>query len=119
MSNDIDLKKYAVETMVEVSKQLITLASGFIVLTVLLLDVIIPDSGGVKSFWLMIMTWVLLLLSMLSWLFALGAVAATVQERLLYDVVGPTTTRCLQAQQVVFVMAFGLFVLFAAINYGS
>lgn len=120
MSGENNPKKYAVDTMVEVAKQLITLASGFIVLSVSLLDVMVPDSSsGPKCFFLMMGAWVLLLFSILSGLLALGAVASTAQEKQLYNVDDPTTRSCLCAQQVLFVLAFVLFVIFAGLNHGS
>lgn len=120
MSNDTDPKKFAVDTMVEVAKQLLTLASGFIVLSVSLLDLMIPDSGGTpKSFWLVILTWVALVLSILSGLLALGAVAATAHDKNTYDVDEPATTLFLRGQQVLFVAACAAFVWFAIVNHGT
>lgn len=120
MSDDSNPKKYAVDTMVEVTKQLLTLASGFIVLSVSLLDAMIPDSGGpAKSFGLVIVTWVSLVLSIMSGLLALGAIAATAQEEGAYNVDDAATKWLLRFQQILFVIAFTTFVCFAIANHGT
>lgn len=117
MANGDSPKKYAADIMAEVAKQLLTLASGFIVVSVALLDVMKPATGQTFAhFWLILLTWAFLVLSLLSGLFALGGIAATAHDKGTFDVDEPVTRFFQRSQQVLFVLSFVSFVLFAAAN---
>lgn len=120
MSADLSPKKFAVDLMTEVAKQLITLASGAIVLSVSFLDLIKGDTARVPEYFsLVIASWITLLLSILSGLLALGALATSAHLHGRFDIDNPTARFCLGLQQVLFVAAFAVFVWFAIENHGT
>lgn len=112
-------KKFAALTMVEVAKQLITLASGFIVLSISFVGFVVSGkvTGGTNGFWLLIVTWIGLVLSISAGLLGLGAIAGTAHDQQTYNIDDPMTVQFLRAQQILFVAAFVLFICFAVNNY--
>jgi hypothetical protein len=118
--DNTELEKFAVETMVEVAKQLVTLSSGFIVVSVTLLKFIVPDvehETVTIEYWPIVITWILLILSIGTGLLALGAVARTAHDDKKYDVDDSNTKLFLQMQQVFFAAAFAFFVYFSSANF--
>ena len=62
--NQEEYRKFSVDTMVEVAKLLITLSSGFLVLSVTLLKHLSSTPADpIKHFWLMIVCWISLVFS--------------------------------------------------------
>jgi hypothetical protein len=119
MGAERDPRKYAVDMMVEVAKQLITLASGGLVLSLSLLGLMTQKAVAVHSFWLIVVTWVSILLSVFSGLLGLGAIAAHAHVHNTFDVDETMTRSLLRAQQLAFIVAFGAFVWFGIVNRPS
>lgn len=120
MSDAVNPTKFAVDLMIEVAKQLITLASGAIVLSVSFLDFVKGDDNLVpKCFELVIVSWVMLLFSIFSGLLALGSLATDAHRHARFDIYKPTTRVCLGLQQLMFIAAFAIFVWFAIENHGK
>jgi hypothetical protein len=116
---DDNPKKFAVDLMVEVAKQLITLASGALVLSISFMDFIGGDApSALHGFWLVIASWIMFLASILTGLLALGALAAVAHLHGQFDVDTPMARLLLALQQLLFIVAFAAFVWFAIENYG-
>jgi hypothetical protein len=115
--DETDYRKFAVETMMDVAKLLITLASGFLVLSVSLLHYL---SGGpsdpIRYFWLMLLCWFTLIVSIGCGILSLGAVATSAHDQQKFDVDETTTKWLLRGQQVCFVISFIFFVGYALVN---
>ncbi len=111
-------KKFAVETMKEVAKLLITLASGFLIITVSFLQFIVDANPktSIEYFWLIVVTWALLVLSIMSGIIALGAIASTAHDNCSYNVDENWTKYSLMAQQIFFVLSSVSFVVFGTLN---
>ena len=114
-----DEKKFAVETMKEVAKLLITLASGFLVITVSYLQFIVNANPNtvIKYFSLIVVTWGILAFCIMSGIFALGAIATTTHDSNSYNLDEWWTKYSLRAQQVCFVVSFICFIVFGCKNY--
>lgn len=118
MPDDANPKKFAVDLMVEVAKQIITLASGAIVLSVSFLSFVKGDGKSeLNCFGLVIVSWVMLLFSIFSGLLALGALATDAHRHAHFDIYKPTARVLLGLQQLMFIAAFAVFVWFAIENH--
>ncbi len=107
--------KYALDTMVEMSKQLIGLSTGIIVVTISFIRFILPEVGlNSSTSFFVIAAWILLIISIFCGFFSLGAIAATTNNEKVFDIKKGHSRKFLQAQQVLFILAFVLFVVFAA-----
>jgi phosphatidylglycerophosphatase A len=116
MSN-VNYRKFAVETMIDAAKLLITLASGFLVLSVTLLKHLSSTpSDPIHHFWLMILCWIALIVSIACGVLSLGAVATSAHDHEKFDVDELMTKWLLRGQQVLFVCAFVFFVIYAVVN---
>ena len=110
-------QKFATQTMIEVAKLLITLASGFFVLSTTLINIISNDvNDPVKAFWTIIVAWACLIVSIGSGILALGGIATSAHDDNKFDVDTPVTCWTLRAQQVFFVVAFLFVAWFAYSN---
>ena len=117
MMAENDFKQFAVETMIEVSRLLITLASGFLVLSVTLLkNLSSTPSDPIQHFWLMIICWSALIISIACGALSLGSIATSAHDEKKFDVDKPSTRWFLRGQQVLFVLSFIFFVIYAWIN---
>src|SRR5947209_8013611 len=109
-----DYKKLASDLMVEATKQLITLAAGFIVISASVLALI--GRGPHQRFWLLPLSWGLFVASMISAIFALGAMAKTTHDDERIDLDEVWTKGLLRSQQVMFVGGVILFIVFGTLN---
>lgn len=115
-----DYKKFATETMLEMTKQLLTIASGFLVVSVALLKILWPqESGEIEYFWVVIIAWVCIVVSIASGLFVFGSVATSAHDRSEFNVDDGYTNLFLKIQQVAFFIAFGSFATFSGLNISS
>jgi hypothetical protein len=115
-----EYRKFSTTVMMEAAKLLITLASGFIVLSISFLSFVGKGSttpAPLQFFWLMILSWTAALLSIGFGILSLGGIATTAHDKFNYDVDDPTTRLMLKAQQISFVVGFILFCIFAAVNH--
>lgn len=113
----IDFKKFASETMIDVAKLLITLASGFFVLSAVLVKTFTDGAEDpVRSFCLLVITWILLIGSISGGILALGGIATSANDESKFDVDDSVTKWWLRLQQVFFVLAFIFLALFATQN---
>jgi len=112
----VELKKFSTNVMIEVAKLLVTLGSGFIVLSISFLGFVnrSPPSGNTQYFWLILVAWVCAIFSIIFGILSLGSIATTTNDKLIFDVDDRATSLFLKAQQIFFVFAFIFFCLFAA-----
>jgi len=113
-SDSTDYKKLASDLMVEATKQLITLAAGFIVVSASVLALI--GRGSHQSFWLLPLSWGLFVASMISAIFALGAMAKTTHDYERIDLDEVWTKWLLRSQQIMFVWGVIFFIVFGTLN---
>lgn len=114
--NEEDYKKFASETMVDVSKLLITLASGFFVLSTALINVLSEGKDDpISSFWSLVIAWFCLIVSIGGGVIALGGIATSAHDDKTFDVDAAVTNWALRIQQIAFLLAF-VFVAFFAIQ---
>jgi hypothetical protein len=117
MSDNNELSKFAVTTMIEVDKLLITLTSGFLVLSATIMNNLSGPEDPIKDFWIIVLCWISSIISILSGIIALGAIATTAHNNKAYDVDEFWTTWFLRFQQSFFdYCLFYLFVLQQEIN---
>ncbi len=103
--------------MLDVAKQLVTIASGFLVISVALLKVLLPNENGqLIAFWMIIGCWISIILSLACGFLAFGSVANTAHANSKYDIEAKWTKFFLQGQQILFALAFILFVWFVIEN---
>lgn len=116
-----ETKKYAVDMMVEATKQLIAISTAFIVVTVSFIKFIVPDFTSISecSMWLISISWSLLVLSILSGIAALGGISYSAYEDDKYDLSSNSIKYPMCFQQLLFVLAIIIFVLFATLTISS
>lgn len=113
----IEIQKFASETMIDIAKLLITLASGFFVLSAVLIKTFTDGpEDPVQSFCLLVLTWVLLIGSIAGGILALGGIATSANDQGKFDVDASVTKWMLRLQQILFVLAFISLAIFAAQN---
>lgn len=121
-----EFRKFAAETMIDVSKLLITLASGFLVLTTSFLNYlpkptpsVTPTAAAshpVNAFWLLVASWFVLIVSIIFGVLGIGSIATTAQEQNCFNIDINRTNSYLQFQQILFILGFIIFVIFALLN---
>lgn len=109
-------KKFAVDTMIGVAKLLVTLASGFIVLSVTLLGQLSGEADPICHFWLIVVCWFTLIVSIGCGILSLGSIATSAHDHQKFDVDEPMTKWLLRVQQISFVLSFIFFVIYAWVN---
>ena len=115
--NDVEYRKFAVETMIGVAKLLITLSSVFLVLSVTLLKELSKSPADpIQHFWLMVLCWIACIVSIACGVLSLGAIATLTHDHKKFDVDDQMTKWFLRGQQVLFVFAFVLFVIYGIVN---
>jgi len=115
--DDYDFKKFAAETMIDVSRLLVTLASGFFVLSTTLINVLSDGANDpLNDFWSLITCWLCLIASIAAGILALGGIATSAHNDEEFDVDATVTKWMLRVQQVLFVLAFGFVSWFAIAN---
>jgi hypothetical protein len=116
--NENNHKKFAAETMIDVTKLLVTLASGFFVLSTTLINIL---SDGIedplKAFWSLSVAWLCLILSITTGILALGGIATSAHDHGIFDVDAIVTKWMLRSQQVLFILAFIFVAWFAYANH--
>ena len=109
-------KKFAVDTMIGVAKLLVTLASGFIVLSVTLLGQLSGETDPISHFWIIVVCWFTLIVSIGCGILSLGSIATSAHDHSKFDVDDRMTKWLLRVQQLSFVLSFILFVIYAWVN---
>lgn len=113
-----DYRKFASEVMIDATKTLITLASGFFVLSTTLVNLLSDGvNDPIKGFWLLITTWMLLIISIGSGILALGSIATSAHDDQKFDLDSPWTAWTLRGQQVTFLLAFIAVSRFTFVNH--
>lgn len=114
-SDSYETKKYAVDMMVEVVKQLITIATAFIVITASFIEFIVPDFKSISTpnMFIISASWFSSVLSILFGIVALGGVSYSAYEKNEYDLSRNSTKYSMCLQQLLFVLAICLFAFFA------
>lgn len=120
-NESVETKKYAVDMMIEATKQLITISTASIVVTVSLIKLIIPDftSVTIENIWLISTTWILLVASILSGIVALGGVSYSAYEKNKYDLSSKSIKYPMCLQQLLFVCAIIFFIRFAYLTISN
>ncbi|ELA9338396.1 hypothetical protein P7M26_24200 [Vibrio parahaemolyticus] len=120
-NESVETKKYAVDMMIEATKQLITISTASIVVTVSLIKLIIPDftSVTIENIWLISTTWILLVASILSGIVALGGVSYSAYEKNKYDLSSKSIKYPMCLQQLLFVCAIIFFICFAYLTISN
>jgi hypothetical protein len=100
-------QKFATQTMIEVAKLLITLASAFFAFSATLVSVL-SNKGSVpiKTFWAILAAWVCLVASIGGGILALGGIATSAHNDRKFDVDAGVTCWSLRPQQILFMLAF-------------
>lgn len=117
--SDTNHKKYGTDIAVEIVKQLITLASGFIVITGTVINIFFDKTGQgpiIEVFFAAVFSWIFALVSIASGIVALGGIATTTHDSETFDVDEAFTKWGMRSQQVSFLLMFASFVIFASIN---
>lgn len=120
-NESVETKKYVVDMMIEATKQLITISTASIVVTVSLIKLIIPDftSVTIENIWLISTTWILLVASILSGIVALGGVSYSAYEKNKYDLSSKSIKYPMCLQQLLFVCAIIFFIRFAYLTISN
>ncbi|MDT8868277.1 hypothetical protein [Vibrio fluvialis] len=108
-------KRYAVDMMVEATKQLIAISTAFILVTVSFIQFLIPDFKNISScsMWLISITWAFLVFSILCGIISLGGIAYSAYEKNKYDLSNNSIKYPMCFQQLLFLLAVISFIFFA------
>ncbi|EGR4363266.1 hypothetical protein [Vibrio cholerae] len=117
-SENSETKKYAVDMMVEVVKQLITISTAFIVITASFIEFIVPDFKNISTLntCFIAMSWFLSVLSILLGIVALGGISYSAYEKNEYDISSNSIKYPMCFQQILFVLAIVFFVIFVCLT---
>lgn len=115
MNDPNSFKKFGTETAVEIVKQLITLSSGFIVVTVTVVAAVIK-AEELEVIAIAIFSWIFSIVSISSGILALGDIVTTTQDKNKFDVDEKYTRLFMQIQQVFFIFSFIFFIIFSCFN---
>ncbi|EPZ7321176.1 hypothetical protein ACXR5E_003833 [Vibrio mimicus] len=120
-SENSETKKYAVDMMVEVVKQLITISTAFIVITASFIEFIVPDFKNISTSntCFIAMSWFLSVLSILLGIVALGGISYSAYEKNEYDISSNSIKYPMCFQQILFVLAIVFFVIFVCLTISS
>jgi hypothetical protein len=119
-NDDIEFKKFAAVTMIDLSKLLTTLSSSFLALTATFSSSFYKTSNqtsvSVDQSYLLFISWALIVLSTISGVLGIGSIVTTAQESEKYDIDSGGTNCYLGFQQLLFVTSFVVFTMFAVSN---
>lgn len=114
---EIDYKKFASQLMIDVAKLLITLASGFFVLSATLINILSDGKNDpIQAFWSLAICWICLIFSIIFGTLALGGIATAAHDKAKFDVDDSVTSIMLKLQQTLFVISFVFVAWFAFAN---